>query len=161
MRNKTTIFLSHSSKDLEKVRNIRNVFEVLNCDALIFYLKCLDDGNPNLEQFIKDEIEARNIFVYCKSANAEASPWVQKELEYIKSLSGKLLYILDIEKDFAVQLISLLSSILEIIKNTRVFFSYPHNIAKTIQSITDYLEKKDFCVFRIRNCYWGNRWQNR
>jgi len=119
MRNKTTIFLSHSSKDLEKVRNIRNVFEVLNCDALIFYLKCLDDGNPNLEQFIKDEIEARNIFVYCKSANAEASPWVQKELEYIKSLSGKLLYILDIEKDFAVQLISLLSSILEIIKNTR------------------------------------------
>ena len=80
-----TIFLSHSSKDIDKVRKIRDVLEALDFQPLMFYLKCLDDDNQNLEAFIKKEIEARNIFIYCKSEHSEKSVWVQKELEYIKS----------------------------------------------------------------------------
>ena len=88
---KITVFLSHSSKDLEKVRQIRDMLETLDFDPLLFNLKCLDDDNEFLDRFIKEEIEARDIFIYCKSVNSEKSVWVQKELEYIKSYPTKRL----------------------------------------------------------------------
>ena len=46
---KITIFLSHSHKDYEKVRKIRDILEMLECEPLIFFLKCLDDQNAELE----------------------------------------------------------------------------------------------------------------
>ena len=79
--NKLTVFLSHSHKDIEKVRKIRDILEILGCEPLMFFLKCLDDNNGELEDFIKREIDARNVFLYCRSRNAEGSEWVQKELE--------------------------------------------------------------------------------
>ena len=91
-----TVFLSHSSKDIEKVRQIRDILEALDYEPLLFHLKCLDDDNENLETFIKKEIEARNVFIYCKSENSDSSPWVQKELEYIKSFDTKRLFTIDI-----------------------------------------------------------------
>ena len=148
MRNKITIFLSHSSKDIDKVRKIRDFFEILNCDALIFYLKCLDDNNPNLEQFIKEEIAARNIFVYCRSKNSEASPWVQSEIAEIKKL-GKRFYILDIEKDIAEQLITLLNNIASIVKLTRVFISYRDCDVPTVNVIKKYLKQHDYSCFSL------------
>ena len=51
--NKLTIFLSHSHKDIEKVRKLREIFESLDFEPLIFYLQCLDDNNEELEDFIK------------------------------------------------------------------------------------------------------------
>ena len=123
---RTTIFLSHSSKDIDKVRKIRDILETIGYEPLIFYLKCLDDKNKQLEEFIKDEIEARNVFIYCKSKNAEASEWVQKELEYIKSFSTKRLYEIDIERPLRDTLIGLLQSIATILKSNRVFISCSH-----------------------------------
>ena len=67
MNNKLTIFLSHSHKDEEKVRRIRDVLETLDCEPLMFFLKCLDDNNDELEDFIKREICARNIFCTAKA----------------------------------------------------------------------------------------------
>ena len=58
-------FLSHSSKDIDKVRQIRDILEVLDYEPLLFHLKCLDDDNDDLETFIKKEIESRNIFMLC------------------------------------------------------------------------------------------------
>lgn len=84
-----TIFLSHSSKDIDKVRKIRDILESLEYEPLLFHMKCLDDDNETLEDFIKREIDARNIFVYYKSKNSESSIWVQKELSYIKESSNK------------------------------------------------------------------------
>ena len=92
---RNTVFLSHSSKDIEKVRQIRDILEVLDYEPLLFHLKCLDDDNGDLETFIQKEIESRNIFIYCKSQNAESSRWVQKELEYIKSFDSKRLFTID------------------------------------------------------------------
>ena len=43
-----TVFLSHSSKDIEKVRKLRDILEALEYDPLLLYLKCLDDDNENL-----------------------------------------------------------------------------------------------------------------
>ena len=94
MSDRLTIFLSHSHKDLEKVRKLREILESLDYEPLIFFLKCLDDSNEELEDFIKREIDARNLFIYCKSKNAEDSIWVQKELEYIRKSNIILICLL-------------------------------------------------------------------
>ena len=67
-----TIFLSHSSKDLKKVRWIRNEFEKLGQNPLTFSLKCLDDNDPSTQkellELLKREIESREWFVFCARA---------------------------------------------------------------------------------------------
>ena len=136
---KKTVFLSHSSKDIEKVRQIRDILEAIDYEPLLFHLKCLDDDNNNLETFIKKEIEARNIFIYCKSENSDNSPWVQKELEYIKSFDTKRLFTIDITLPFSQTLVNLLKSITEIIKNNRVFISCSHS--NPDKTFGNYLEK--------------------
>ena len=121
-----TIFLSHSSKDIDKVRKIRDILEALEYEPLLFHLKCLDDDSDTLEDFIKKEIDARNIFVYCKSKNAEASVWVQKEVSYILENAGKRLYEIDIERPLNETLVSFLHTLAGILKNNRVFISCSH-----------------------------------
>ena len=157
---KITIFLSHSHRDQEKVRKIRNILESLECEPLIFFLKCLDDKNTELEQFIKEEIEARNIFVYCKSSNAENSEWVQKELEYIKSFDKNRLYTIDIENDFSLSLISFLQAIAQILKRNRIFISHSNRDKQTVEALTAHLEKNGYQVqdpYRIR---LGSNWSS-
>ena len=145
-------FLSHSSKDIDKVRQIRDILEVLDYEPLLFHLKCLDDDNDDLETFIKKEIESRNIFIYCKSENAEASRWVQKELEYIKSFDSKRLFTIDISLPFKDTIVQLLLSITEIIKKNRVFLSCSHASpeAQYGDSIEKFLTEQNFDVIRYK-----------
>ena len=96
--NKLSVFLSHSHKDVEKIRKIRDLLELLGCDPIMFYLKCLDENDTELENFIKREIDARNVFIYCKYQNAESSKWVQIELNYIKSIDKNRIYTIEIRK---------------------------------------------------------------
>ena len=138
--NKLTIFLSHAHKDIEKVRKLREIFESLEFDPLIFYLQCLDDNNNELEDFIKREIDARNVFIYCKSQNAEKSEWVQKELQYIRKSNIKRLYTIDIDLPLNQTLVSLLISLSEFIKRNSIFISCSHSnqdrlLCKTIKDI--------------------------
>ncbi len=137
--NRKTVFLSHSSKDITKVRQIRDILEALDYEPLLFHLKCLDDDNENLETFIKKEIEARNIFIYCKSENSDNSPWVQKELEYIKSFDTKRLFTIDITLPLSQTIVVLLESITDIIKKNRVFISCSH--ANPDKEFGNYLEE--------------------
>ena len=147
---KITVFLSHSSKDLEKVRQIRDMLETLDFDPLLFNLKCLDDDNEFLDRFIKEEIEARDIFIYCKSVNSEKSVWVQKELEYIKSYPTKRLFTIDISLPFKETMVSLLQSITDIIKNNRVFISCCNAEADTeiADFVEDFLTRNNYDVIR-------------
>ena len=121
--NKLTIFLSHSHKDLDKVRKLREILESLDYEPLIFFLKCLDDNNDELEDFIKREIDARNLFIFCKSKNSEQSVWVQRELEYIKDSDIRRLYTIDIDLPLNQTLVSLLHEIGNFIKRNTVFIS--------------------------------------
>lgn len=152
-----TVFLSHSSKDIEKVRQIRDILEALDYEPLLFHLKCLDDDNENLETFIKKEIEARNVFIYCKSENSDSSPWVQKELEYIKSFDTKRLFTIDITLPLSQTLVVLLESITEIIKKNRVFISCSH--ANPDKEFGDYLENllvdNNYDVIRFKVLDYG------
>ena len=150
---RVTIFLSHSSKDIQKVRQIRDILESLDYEPLLFYLKCLDDDNENLEAFIKKEIEARNIFIYCKSESSEKSKWVQKELEYIKSFDAKRLFTIDITRPFKDTMVQLLQSVTDIVKKNRIFISCSRNSPD--RELGDVLEKflteQNFDVVRYRD----------
>ncbi len=81
------VFLSHSNKDFEKVRRVRNKLESINFFPILFFLKCLEaEPNDIILDLIKREIDARPRFVLCQSHNTQHSYWVQKEVEYIKSI---------------------------------------------------------------------------
>ena len=136
--NRVTVFLSHSSKDIQQIRQIRDILEALDYDPLLFHLKCLDDDNEHLETFIEKEIEARNIFIYCKSPNSEKSVWVKKELEYIRSFDSKRLYTIDITRPFKETIVQLLQSITNIIQKNRIFISCSHGYPD--KQFGDYLE---------------------
>ena len=91
------IFLSHSSRDIEKVRIIRNEFEKHKQNPLAFHLKCLrtdtQEGCKELEDLIKREIDARDWFVFCESEAAKKSTYVNMEKEYVLK-RGKKRFIL-------------------------------------------------------------------
>ena len=78
------VFLSHSNKDYEKVRKIRNLLEDQSFRPLMFFLCCLNNDDE-INDLIKREIDHRTRFIYCESENAKASKWVQEEVKYIKS----------------------------------------------------------------------------
>lgn len=91
------VFISHSNKDFEKVRLIRNKLEALGYKPLLFYLKCLEE-DAEIFELIKREIAVRDRFILCESTHTQESEWVQKEIEYIKSLHRPL-EIINIEED--------------------------------------------------------------
>lgn len=78
------IFLSHSNKDFEKVRKIRNYLEEHSCRPLMFYLMCLNNDDE-INDLIKREIDCRDRFIICSSENSRSSKWVQAEVSYITS----------------------------------------------------------------------------
>lgn len=77
------VFLSHSNKDYEKVRQVRNILEQQGYRPLMFFLNCLNDDNE-IDGLIKREIDSREKFILCDSKNAQNSKWVQEEVNYIK-----------------------------------------------------------------------------
>ena len=148
MKRRLSIFLSHSSNDIEKVRKIRDILEFLEFQPLMFHLCCLDDDNDTLEDFIKREIDARNVFVYCKSSYAESSPWVRKELEYIKTKENARFYELDIELPFYETIPSVLSFLSDLIRSNTVFLSCARMDTELYIQIANFLENNDYHVIR-------------
>ena len=71
--NEIWVFLSHSNKDFEKVRILRNLLEENGFRPIMLYLRSKEDPSKvdELRQLIFDEIDHRNRFIYCKSPNAE------------------------------------------------------------------------------------------
>lgn len=136
IQNKLTIFLSHSRKDIDKVRKIRDILETLNCEPITFFLACMDDQNTELENLIKREIDARNIFVYCKSKHADRSKWVQKELQYINKSGNKRIYEVDLDHAFETGIVTLLNQIMTVVYRNTVIISRD----STVQHLTGQLE---------------------
>ena len=87
MTNRGWIFISHSHQDVDLVRWIRNHFEKLGFEPLMFYLKCLSDKDE-IESLIKREIDEREWFIYADSPSARESKWVKTEREYIETSEG-------------------------------------------------------------------------
>ena len=146
MKNSISVFLSHSHKDIDRVRKIRDVLEMLNCEPIVFYLKCLDDDNDQLEDFIKREIDSRNIFLYCKSHNSENSVWVKKEIDYIKSKDKSRLYTIDIDEAFEIGLVTFLTSIMRFLKNNTIIIYHALPDINLASQLGEYLGKYEFRI---------------
>lgn len=84
------IFVSHSNRDIEKVREIRNELERRGYNPVLFFLKCMETPETDdrlLWQLIEREIKAREWFILCDSPNARNSAAVLREMELVKSMA--------------------------------------------------------------------------
>ena len=135
------IFLSHSNKDFEKVRFIRNYLEEHSCRPLMFYLKCLSNDDE-IDNLIKREIDCRTRFIICDSENSRESKWVQSEVAYIKS---QLRAYDTIDLSMTEEEISTLLD--EIIKGTQIYLSYHSNDAELVNAVYSHIKKYDIrCI---------------
>ena len=129
--NKLTIFLSHSHKDIDKVRKVRDLLETLNCEPIAFFLACMDENHGELEDLLKREIDARHVFVYCRSHNSEKSPWVAKELQYIAQSGKKRIYEINLDEKFESSIVTLLNELMQIIYRNTVIICRDKKAAGT------------------------------
>ena len=141
------IFISHSSKDIEKIRLIRNEFEKWGQNPLAFHLKCLNTDTEENERFlydlIKKEIEARNWFVYCESESSKTSKNVQLEREYVKKVGKVQIWKLDLGRPID----EVMEEIKEICRILQVYISYSNKDKEFVNDLSMELKKNDFSVW--------------
>lgn len=142
--NEIWVFLSHSNKDYEKVRQVRNMLEEQSLRPLMFFLHCLndDDDDDEIDSLIKREIDCRTRFILCDSDNARKSHWVQKEVEYIKS-QNRICETIDLSKSMD----EIMSTLQDFINKTRIFISYNREEYKLAEMIYNRLSCLDFAVY--------------
>lgn len=142
MRENGWVFISHSHKDVDSVRKIRNYLESLGLEPLLFYLKCLSDEDE-IDDLIKREINVREWFIYMDSPNARASKWVKKEREIIESYPNKKVFNIDLNQDYESQ-----KAIIDhITRQIKVYISYARKDKQIFQSIREKLLNYDMQVW--------------
>ena len=142
------VFISHSTKDFEIVRLVRNALEKSGRRPILFYLKCLSN-KEEVNGLLKREIDARHRFVLCESKNARASEYVREEVEYIQSKNRMFETIelseIDLESPNVEQ------EILDLIKpferRTTVFISYSRNDQDVASKLNKQLNRVGFEVW--------------
>lgn len=78
--NKSLIFISHHHSDAEKLGNLKERLEAYDIDAFIAHTD-IKPGQHDLNT-IKEELEARNIFLLIGSSDAQDSPYVNQEIGF-------------------------------------------------------------------------------
>lgn len=162
------VFVSHSTKDFERVRLVRNALEDSGFRPILFYLKCMEDEDE-INELIKREIDARRRFILCDSSNAQASKFVQSEVDYIRSKKRMYEVVnldsLDLNQESIPQ--DVLQLIKPFRKRTNVFLSYSNKDGRLIQLINATLTNQGFNVcdysffdsqFNYRSCGNLNNW---
>lgn len=139
--NEIWVFLSHSNKDFEKVRRVRDMLENQHMRPLMFFLNCLKD-DEEIDSLIKREIDCRTRFILCDSNEARNSKWVQKEVEYIKS-KDRILEIIDLDWNDD----KILKKLNDFKRKATIFFSYGRNNCNIAETVYKRLKKFDFLLF--------------
>lgn len=142
------VFVSHSTKDFEQVRLVRNALEDSGFRPILFYLKCLEDDSEVVD-LVKREIDARNRFILCDSPNAQASKYVQSEVKYIQS-KKRMYEVVDLTKIFANKP-NVEKDVLNLIKpfkrRTTVFLSYCRHDQSFAMQLKNQLNLAGFNVY--------------
>ncbi len=149
------IFVSHSLKDWDKVRVVRNLLEDRGHRPLLFFLRCVNDRSE-LHELIKREIRARKWFVLCDSENSKKSRWVQEEVEIIKGLPGKIYETVDLQTDLDKQIrrIDALS------RRITVYISYSHRDDRSFaHRLKQYIGAHGYSVFDFGSLSAGSDWR--
>lgn len=151
------IFVSHSSKDWKKVREIRNFLEEKGHNPLLFHLKCLEE-DEEINELLKREMKARNWFVLCDSENAQASKYVTNEINYIKSLDDKVFEIINLEKEIDQQL----DKLVRLSKRATIYLSYAQPDRTVGDEMIQILRDNDYQVFDVKeDMLAGELWEKR
>jgi hypothetical protein len=139
------IFVSHSSHDIERVREVRNYLEEKGASPLLFHLRALE--NPDeFWPLIEREIASRNFFLYCESEAASASEWVQRERAAVEAIRReRRIRIGEVRVDGDELDTEDLDAFLA---RTRVFPSYAVRDRPLVEPFLDELERAGFQVFR-------------
>lgn len=142
--NRAWVFVSHSTKDVEKVRAIRNALENSGAEPILFFLKCIRDTDE-LDDLLKREIAARNFFLLCDSQHAKTSKWVQEEMAHVNSLEGKKIEIIDLDGDWRSQL----AGIQKLVREARIFLSFHAGYdGDLVNQVSERLTQEDFAVLK-------------
>lgn len=144
--NEIWVFLSHSNKDYEKVRQVRNMLENQSLRPLMFFLNCLNDEDE-IDSLVKREIDSRTRFILCDSDNARKSRWVQMEVDYIKS-QNRICETIDLSKSVE----EIQASLHDFINKTKIFISYNREEYAMAKKVYDRLSHYDFSVYI--DMYW-------
>lgn len=139
---KAWIFVSHSTRDLEAVRRVRDHLEARGAEPLLFFLKALDQAEE-LRTLLRREIEARSFFLLCDTENARASRWVKEEHEYVRSLTGKRVTTIELASHWHYQV----NALDEMLKTATVFLSYVRADWKKVEPYATFLADADFAVW--------------
>lgn len=139
---KSWVFVSHSNKDIDAVRSVRDELERLGHHPLLFFLKCINDKDE-LDGLITREIEARNFFLYCDSPSARQSDWVQRELAFIRGLPGRVCHVVDLQSDLLTQVLS----IKELSRRATVFLSFARTDWPLVEPIFNALVAVEYRVW--------------
>ena len=155
------IFISHSSKDIKKVRMIRNAFEANGQNPLAFHLRCLttdtEEGRAELDNLIKREIEAREWFVFCESEASRASKYVNMEMDYIKKFPSKKIWTIDMSLPDS----EIIKIVENICRSIRVFVSYKQaDSHELVNIIAKEFERRDFDLRLHDSLSAGTSWQS-
>ena len=159
---KQYFFVSHSHRDIEKVRIVRNIIEeTFFYEPILFFLKCLSD-NTELTDLLKREINERIWFIYCKSENAEKSKYVQFEREYIKKLisAGKKIHVVEVDIDkydvWDEKCANYIRSQIEYkIRKTQLFLSYSKHDSFVANTLYTALKERSFSLFNANEITAG------
>ncbi len=148
------LFISHSHKDMDKIRQLRNKLEDKGYEPLCFYLKALDDSEEELDDLIKREIDAREWFIYADSIYARESEWVQKECEWRKreESKNKHVWVVELDSDLSIDEISETLSL-----GLRINIIHDYKDIDFVDKLTCKLRQRDLQVISNRNLKVENR----
>lgn len=149
------VFVSHSTKDFEKVRLVRNALEDEGFRPILFYLKSVKD-EEEINSLLKREIDARRRFILCDSPNAQSSKFVQSEVDYIRSQKRMYEVIdlshIDIEKDSVKD--DIMKLIKPFLKRTKVFLSFAKDSRALAYEVKKRLVEAGFVVRDSDSVYY-------
>ena len=158
------VFISHSHRDLERVRKIRNYLESLSSEPILFFLLSLTDESK-ITELIKDEIDARLWFIYCKSKNAEASAWVKTEIDYINETNKNTSFTIDLDGafdkngDIIESEKERMNWLISSIKDNKCFFiSYAHRDMLIFENVKEYMKKYGISFVDDNDLSIGGSW---
>lgn len=154
------VFVSHSTKDFEKVRLVRNALEDSEFRPILFYLKCMENEDE-INELLKREIDARRRFILCDSPNAQGSKFVQSEVDYIRS-KKRMYEVIDLSQiDLGNPNVD--KEVLELIhpfkRRTKVFLNFQHKDDDPGTLVKQQFERKGFSVVDSNTIFY-DAWNN-
>ena len=137
------VFVSHSSADLHRVREVRNYLEDKGTSPLIFHLLSLKKPDE-FWPIIKREISERNFFLYCDSESDRLSKWVARERRTVETVRKRRpIRIGHVQVDVETIDTSALDAF---VADVRAYIAYVRSDAEVVRHFVDALQASGFLV---------------